>query len=233
MSKPNRSRRRLPAIREESPFKTNRIPVHIIPPGASLQRIQGGSMLIQNLPDEPSKPPPKVTPSNRYHDSVDQIVSDYLHFSKYGEVIPVSNGFAPNVCPCCMDRNRENVQMLKQRNRAPPEEPDPNSLMLPETGFDNPDPSTSGAAAGGVSGSPRKVGFSNTVDIREVSPRKGQRRPTVAGDEQTFSIVVDGLPAVASYADVSERGVQPRVHGSELRGGPEAVRERQHGVRFR
>ncbi|XP_070195150.1 uncharacterized protein [Littorina saxatilis] len=136
MSKPNRSRRRLPAIREESPFKTNRIPVHIIPPGASLQRIQGGSMLIQNLPDEPSKPPPKVTPSNRYHDSVDQIVSDYLHFSKYGEVIPVSNGFAPNVCPCCMDRNRENVQMLKQRNRAPPEEPDPkiSERSVPERG---------------------------------------------------------------------------------------------------
>ena len=73
----------------------------------------------------------QVTPGNRYHDNVQQVVADYLHFSRYGEVLPVTQGFAPSACPCCMDRNRQNLHLLKERNRAPPPEPDPDTLPPP------------------------------------------------------------------------------------------------------
>ncbi|XP_076462563.1 uncharacterized protein LOC143294932 [Babylonia areolata] len=131
MSKAGRRVRVMPAIREESNMRTNRIPVHIIPPGSGPQAPLQSSMIIQNLPDPPRDPPPKVTPSNRYHDNVEQVVADYLHFSRYGQVLPVSHGFAPLACPCCADRNRENVKRMKDRSRAPPPDPDPDTLPPP------------------------------------------------------------------------------------------------------
>ncbi|KAL8598537.1 hypothetical protein ACOMHN_051325 [Nucella lapillus] len=126
----------MPAIREESNQKTNRIPVHIIPPGAKPPGLLQRSMIIQTLPEEPSKP--KVTPSNRYHDSVEQVVADYLHFSKYGKTLPVTRGYASLACPCCNDRNRENMQRQRDRFRAPPAEPDPEKL--PEALASPPEP---------------------------------------------------------------------------------------------
>nr|KAG5705863.1 hypothetical protein BaRGS_030753 [Batillaria attramentaria] len=143
----------MPAIREESPLRTNRIPVHIIPPGAAAKRegLFQKSMIIQTLPDEPKKPPPKVTPGTRYHDNVEQVVADYLHFSRYGKVLPVTQGFAPLACPCCVDRNRENIQRIKERNRPPPQEPDLTLEPGPETGSNDPEPGPSHAADGAPS----------------------------------------------------------------------------------
>ena len=60
MSKSKRRVKLMPAIREESSLNSGRIPVHIIPPGTKPPGSFNNSMIIQNLPEEPRKPPPKV-----------------------------------------------------------------------------------------------------------------------------------------------------------------------------
>ena len=53
-----------------------------------------------------------VTPKDVNHTLVDGLVADYLHYSRYGHVIPVYEGTSSNSCPCCTDRNRQNVRTL-------------------------------------------------------------------------------------------------------------------------
>jgi len=66
---------------------------------------------------KPSEPSPRLSkqpmaPLNVNHTLVDGIVADYLHFAKYGHIIPVYEGTGTSSCPCCTDRNRENVRTL-------------------------------------------------------------------------------------------------------------------------
>lgn len=64
---------------------------------------------------EPKKEVPKAThisPKDVNHTIVDGLVADYLHFARYGHVIPVYEGSSATTCPCCTDRNRENVRTL-------------------------------------------------------------------------------------------------------------------------
>ncbi|XP_025109690.1 uncharacterized protein LOC112573481 [Pomacea canaliculata] len=116
----------LPAIREESRLSTSRIPVHIIPPGATLNpSLFRSSMVIQTLPSDTIKPPPKVMPSlNKMRDEgVEQVVAHYLHFSRYRQSLPITCGFAPLPCPCCSDRNRENLRLKGHPLPNPVSEP--------------------------------------------------------------------------------------------------------------
>lgn len=53
-----------------------------------------------------------LSPMNVNHTIVDGLVADYLHFSRYGHVIPVYEGTSVTTCPCCTDRNRQNVRTL-------------------------------------------------------------------------------------------------------------------------
>lgn len=66
---------------------------------------------------EPTKPevrnaPQNLTPKDVNHTLVDGLVADYLHYARYGHVIPVYEGSSPTSCPCCTDRNRQNVRTL-------------------------------------------------------------------------------------------------------------------------
>lgn len=67
--------------------------------------------------DEPKKEfqkpfRPDITPKDVNHSIVDGLVADYLHYARYGHVIPVYEGSSSNTCPCCTDRNRQNVRTL-------------------------------------------------------------------------------------------------------------------------
>ncbi|XP_052774808.1 uncharacterized protein LOC128213263 [Mya arenaria] len=53
-----------------------------------------------------------LTPKDVNHTLVDGLVADYLHYSRYGHVIPVYEGSSVTTCPCCTDRNRQNVRTL-------------------------------------------------------------------------------------------------------------------------
>ncbi|KAH3696915.1 uncharacterized protein LOC127861399 isoform X1 [Dreissena polymorpha] len=53
-----------------------------------------------------------LTPKDLNHTLVDGLVADYLHYSRYGHVIPVYEGSSATSCPCCTDRNRQNVRTL-------------------------------------------------------------------------------------------------------------------------
>ena len=53
-----------------------------------------------------------LSPSDVNHTLVDGLVADYLHYARYGHIIPVYEGTSANSCPCCTDRNRENVRTL-------------------------------------------------------------------------------------------------------------------------
>lgn len=43
---------------------------------------------------------------------IDGVVADYLHFARYGHIIPVYEGTSTTACPCCNERNKQNVQSL-------------------------------------------------------------------------------------------------------------------------
>lgn len=85
-----------------------------------------------------------------------------------------------------MDRNRENMKLKKERNRAPAQQQDPGNTIA-EPGFVDPDPGAA-AAAGRDSMNPRgrAVGFSDTVDVREVSPRRRGGRELVDAEQRDF-----------------------------------------------
>lgn len=53
-----------------------------------------------------------LPPKEVSHTLVDGLVADYLHFARYGHVIPVYEGTSVTTCPCCTDRNRQNVRTL-------------------------------------------------------------------------------------------------------------------------
>lgn len=53
-----------------------------------------------------------LSPMDVNHTIVDGLVADYLHVSRYGHVIPVYEGTSESTCPCCTDRNRQNVRTL-------------------------------------------------------------------------------------------------------------------------
>lgn len=58
---------------------------------------------------QPQRP---VSPKDVNHTIVDGLVADYLHYARYGHVIPVYEGTSSSTCPCCTDRNRQNVRTL-------------------------------------------------------------------------------------------------------------------------
>ncbi|XP_061192753.1 uncharacterized protein LOC133200955 [Saccostrea echinata] len=53
-----------------------------------------------------------LTPVDTTNTLVDGLVADYLHFAQYGHIIPLYEGSSNLTCPCCTDRNRENVRTL-------------------------------------------------------------------------------------------------------------------------
>lgn len=63
-------------------------------------------------PQKLQHPYPVVSPKDVNHTIVDGLVADYLHYARYGHVIPVYEGTSSNTCPCCTDRNRQNVRTL-------------------------------------------------------------------------------------------------------------------------
>ncbi|KAJ8310967.1 hypothetical protein KUTeg_011481 [Tegillarca granosa] len=52
---------------------------------------------------------PRVEPNQTL---IDGVVADYLHFARYGHIIPVYEGTSTTACPCCNERNKQNVQSL-------------------------------------------------------------------------------------------------------------------------
>ncbi|KAL4235917.1 hypothetical protein ACF0H5_004307 [Mactra antiquata] len=54
----------------------------------------------------------QLSPKDVNHTLVDGLVADYLHYARYGHVIPVYEGTSSSTCPCCTDRNRQNVRSL-------------------------------------------------------------------------------------------------------------------------
>ena len=55
---------------------------------------------------------PAPAPADVKHTLVDGLVADYLHYARYGHVIPMYEGTGLTTCPCCIDRNRQNVRTL-------------------------------------------------------------------------------------------------------------------------
>lgn len=55
---------------------------------------------------------PAPSPADVKHTLVDGLVADYLHYARYGHVIPMYEGTGVTTCPCCVDRNRQNVRTL-------------------------------------------------------------------------------------------------------------------------
>ena len=55
---------------------------------------------------------PAPSPADVQHTLVDGLVADYLHYARYGHVIPMYEGTGVTTCPCCIDRNRQNVRTL-------------------------------------------------------------------------------------------------------------------------
>lgn len=53
-----------------------------------------------------------MTPLDTTSTLVDGLVADYLHFARYGHIIPLYEGSSNLTCPCCTERNRENVRTL-------------------------------------------------------------------------------------------------------------------------
>lgn len=53
-----------------------------------------------------------LSPIDVKHTLVDGLVADYLHYARYGHVIPMYEGTSASTCPCCIDRNRQNVRTL-------------------------------------------------------------------------------------------------------------------------
>lgn len=51
------------------------------------------------------------------------MVAHYLHFSRYRQALPITCGFAPLPCPCCSDRNRENLRLKGHPLPDPVSEP--------------------------------------------------------------------------------------------------------------
>ncbi|KAL3868087.1 hypothetical protein ACJMK2_040924 [Sinanodonta woodiana] len=68
-------------------------------------------------PEPPGDPEKKksfisVNPQHVNDTLVDGLVADYLHYARYGHIIPVYEGTSLSSCPCCTMRNRENVRSL-------------------------------------------------------------------------------------------------------------------------
>ncbi|XP_048763201.1 uncharacterized protein LOC125671483 [Ostrea edulis] len=53
-----------------------------------------------------------LTPVDTTNTLVDGLVADYLHYAKYGHIIPLYEGSSNLTCSCCTERNRENVRTL-------------------------------------------------------------------------------------------------------------------------
>lgn len=87
------------------------------------------------------KEPIPVGPLDVNHTLVDGLVADYLHYTRYGHVIPMYEGTSATTCPCCLDRNRQNVRTLlgfpndikePPRITEPPQKYDRNSQLEPK-----------------------------------------------------------------------------------------------------
>jgi len=99
-------------------FFTRRSPMKNVPivPVQPVRRVK-----TPPTPPEPKKPQKELfkmqmtnhlSPKDVNHTLIDGLVADYLHYSRYGHVIPVYEGTSATSCPCCTDRNRQNVRSL-------------------------------------------------------------------------------------------------------------------------
>ena len=87
------------------------------------------------------KEPVPLGPVDVNHTLVDGLVADYLHYARYGHVIPMYEGTGVTTCPCCIDRNRQNVRTLlgfpndikdPPRRKELPQKYDKNSNIEPK-----------------------------------------------------------------------------------------------------
>lgn len=119
--------KRLPPISEEgSPRSTPRPLAHV-----TLRRMHKPKQAFKPTTSKPvipvkpiprprdHSPPPEIKteaiplgPMDVRHTLVDGLVADYLHYARYGHVIPMYEGTGATTCPCCIDRNRQNVRSL-------------------------------------------------------------------------------------------------------------------------
>lgn len=116
-------------IRLLSPIReVSSVPVTVVPKGTKVMKGPGGHapILVQALPPTAQHPKPKMKPSERHYTAVDQVVADYLHYARYGQVMPVLYGDSTGMggagigggigsggglsCACCMERNRESTR---------------------------------------------------------------------------------------------------------------------------
>ncbi|XP_035824702.1 uncharacterized protein LOC106011291 [Aplysia californica] len=129
MDSHNRGRGNRGRLRALSPIRevSGIVPVQVVPKGTKLMKGASGHapILVQALPPEVTDPKPKMKPSDRHYTAVDQVVADYLHYARYGQVAPVLYGGGAGGgglnCACCVDRNRENVarKLALQRGDDP------------------------------------------------------------------------------------------------------------------
>ncbi|XP_076441242.1 uncharacterized protein LOC143280474 [Babylonia areolata] len=95
------------------------LPVHIIPPGARFRGSPNREKTVAKpKPAVPDKKHAQPSRSRRHpsHQISRRAADDLLTSSRAEEVHPVSTGFALLSCPCCRDRNIENITQMVQRN---------------------------------------------------------------------------------------------------------------------
>ncbi|GFS15003.1 hypothetical protein ElyMa_006760300 [Elysia marginata] len=116
-------------IRLLSPIREmSSVPVTVVPKGTKVMKGPGGHapILVQALPPTVQHPKPKMKPSERQYTAVDQVVADYLHYARYGQVMPVLYGDSTGMggagigggvgpggglsCACCVERNRDSTR---------------------------------------------------------------------------------------------------------------------------
>ena len=81
-------------------------------------------IVIQTLPDEviPKQSrdaiPPRPYSGAKYNNGVEQVVEEYLNYSKYGNAVPVQqemlDGRSTLTCACCQKRNMENMRLKRE-----------------------------------------------------------------------------------------------------------------------
>ncbi len=116
----------LPPIKEESFLSTSSGGT---PRNVRQVVVNNRPVLVQTLPQDPRLAPPTPRPDvperSEEQDSIDQVVSDYLHYARYSASLPVQTELGNTdrhlYCSCCTERNRENIR--RQRG-FPPEKPD-------------------------------------------------------------------------------------------------------------
>ena len=127
---PNSMLRRLP----KQKFKpTTSKPIIPVKPTPRPKQSSSPTPRLKN--EEIYDPNDPLAPLDIRHTIVDGLVADYLHYARYGHVIPMYEGTSISTCPCCTDRNRQNVRTLlgfPNNIKEPPHKYDRNSKIEPK-----------------------------------------------------------------------------------------------------